>query len=136
MYIMLVDTFRDAFAWVLPAEEIARIRSYSFNPGQGPFRIDSGLFIVVSNVSWIAEIVFPLMLIPRKTRVIGIIGLLVTIVLIEIAAREIYFGLMVMMLLFLFAPFDANRKLLPAYVLFYLWSIPMALEWVPGFVSR
>ena len=136
LYIMLVDTFGDLFRWFLPAEEIARLRSYSFNAGQGPFRVDSAVFILVSNVSWLAEIVFSLMLISRKTRVIGIAGLFVSVLMIEIAAREIYFGLMIVMMLFLFAPIDLNRRLAPLYIAFYVWSIPMALEWVPGFVSR
>ena len=135
-YIMLVEPFRDLFGLILPAAEIDRLRSYSFVTGAGPFRVDSALFIAVSNMSWIAEISFPLMLISRKTRLIGMLGMFLTVVAIEVAAREIYFGAMILMMLFLFAPFDLNRKLAPLYLIFYVWSIPMALGWLPGFISR
>ncbi len=130
-YVSQRESYRTAFSLIMPAAEIERLASYRYAVGAGPFTSSSPLFLIASNASWIGEIILPIMLLFRRTRLIAFIGLIALIVAIEVAARELYFGAFFLMILFLFAPSDWNRKALPGFIAFYVLALANEyLKWV------
>ena len=125
------DRFSSFFAWLAPAQEVERLQGLSFGLGAGPYRVDSALFQAIANLTWVAEIVLPLMLLFRQTRHLGLLLVLGYIIAIELGAREIFFGGLIVNLLLLFAPTDWNRKLLPAFVGLYLLALLSTLGVIP-----
>ncbi len=122
-YISQRETYRPLFSLMMPTSEIERLASYSYVVGAGPFTSDAPLFLLASNMSYAGEMLLPLLLLFRRTRLAGFAGLILLIVSIEAAAREIFFGVFFLMILFLFAPSDWNRKAWPFFVAFYVWAI-------------
>ena len=54
------DRFADLFRWILPAAEVARLQALDpFRDGAGPYRVSQPLFVAVSNLVCIAELVLP-----------------------------------------------------------------------------
>ena len=116
------DRFADFFVWVLPAWEFDAIRSTAL---PGPYRFESWMGLAISNVTWIAEMCFSLLLLTERFRMLAVVGAAVLLVGIEIAARELMFGLLFLNLLLLYPRRDLNRRLLPAFGVAYaliLWN--------------
>ena len=83
--------------------------------GAGPFRVEEGLFLLVANGAWLAELLLaPLLLLPR-TRLLAAAGVIVFMIAIETGARELFFGMMMISLALLYARRDANRNALPIF---------------------
>jgi hypothetical protein len=97
-------SFRQFLRWVLPAGEVERIVQYGWAVGTGPYRLYSPTGLFISRAAVAAEMLLPLLLWFRRTRVAGIVAAAAFIVVIELAARELYFGLLFLNLLLLFAP--------------------------------
>ena len=97
------ERFSGFFAWFLPAAEIERLQSYNYmRIGSGPVRVSSPMFVLVSNLVWISEIVLPFLIVWRRTRWWAILATIVLVVVIQFGALEIGFGLLFVNLLLLF----------------------------------
>ena len=75
------------FGPFVPTAEVERLLALGRQYGAGPFRIDSWLFVAVSNLSWIAEIVLPLLLLFRPTRRLAVVGSVLFIFAVQSAAH-------------------------------------------------
>jgi hypothetical protein len=99
------DRFADLFAWVLPADEIARLASYdAFRGGSGPYRVASVPFIAMSNLVWLAELALPAGLLAARTRTMATVAAMAFIAALQLGAREAGFAILFLNLLALFAP--------------------------------
>lgn len=131
--IAVSDRFADFFGLLLPAEEVARLRSYeSLRTGSGPYRVDSNLLLLLSNAVWVAEIsVAPLMLLARTARIAAVaaIGLVLAV---QLGAREVGFALLFTNLLLIPAAGTTGRRLLPVEAAFLLWWLLAIFGWLPG----
>lgn len=116
----------------MPEQDFLRLRSLSQEIGAGPFRVDSLLFIACSNLSYLLEIGLPVALLFRRTRSAGMIGSIAFIAWIEVFARELFFGALMVNFLLLFSRTDLNRKLLPCFVLLGLYLLAVKTGLLPG----
>jgi hypothetical protein len=127
------ERFGRAFAWLLPADELARLSGLDRRQtGAGPFRTDSPLLVLASNAVWMAELALPAFLLWPRTRVLGALGGLALMLGIQVAALELGFALLFVNLLLLFLPGRWNARALPAAVALLGWGLLAALGVVPG----
>jgi hypothetical protein len=110
-------TQNERFALVLeqlmPAAEFERIRAIAVREGAGPFRVDSLVFALASNVAYLAELVLPALLLVRPLRKLAVAGTLLYFVAIESAAREVFFGGMMAALVLSYGPPAWLQRALP-----------------------
>ncbi len=126
------DRFAGFFSRIVSDAELERLRGLGIGPGVGPFRVDDTLFVLISNLAWIGELTLPLLLLVRRTRTIGIVATLGYITMIEIAAREIFFGGLMVGLVLLFARTDAVRRGLPWFIVLYAAALASLAGIVPS----
>ena len=74
----------------------------------------------MSNSVYVIEILAPVFLLLKRTRVFATIGFLFFMAAIQIGALELLFGLLMVNLLLLFLPREVNYRALPAATLCYL----------------
>lgn len=113
------------FAWVfgafVPDVEMARLVSLENRIGDGPFRAQAPLLVLISNATWLAEILIPFGLLWSKARSASLIAALLLMLAIQLGAREVFFaGLMVGGLL-LYARHDRLKAFVPVLGVFYLF---------------
>jgi hypothetical protein len=127
-----VDNWSHVFGWMIPADEIARLRAQPrFAPGAGPYRVASPLFVLVSNAVYLGEMaVAALLLLPRTRAFAAGVGIALVLV-IQSAPREFMFALLYAQLLLLFVPGDWNRRLLPVFLFAYGYLLAVVLG-APG----
>ncbi|MDX2168109.1 MAG: hypothetical protein SF182_13630 [Deltaproteobacteria bacterium] len=127
-------SFAAVFAWLLPAEELARLQGLRATAvGSGPFAINAPLARLVANGAYLFEIVAPCLLLWRRTRVWAVLATIGFLVCIEAGARELMFGALFVNLLLLFLPRPVNRVLLPGFAAFYAVLIATRLGLLPKF---
>ena len=126
--------FTWALGFLVPDAELARLLSLRREVGAGPFRADAPLLILVSNLTWICELVLPLGLLWSRTRAISMIVTILVFVAIQLGAREVFFGGLMVGLLSLFARRDRLATLLPWITGVYVfWLLrPDILRWMAG----
>ncbi len=125
--------FAEFFKLLLGPEEHLRLVRlfYPGEIGSGPYRIDAPIGYLLSNVTWLGEMLLPLgLLVPRLRRVALVLCFLLLLG-IELAAREVFFGALFTSLLLLFAPRDLNRRLFPLFLLFLLWMLLVSMGVAP-----
>ena len=143
----------DRFAWLfrhfIPAEELARMQSYNevnqVRPGvyqprigtegdrSGPYRVKSFMWVLMSNKVYLAEMVIGILLLFRRTRVFTTLAGLFFVLMIELGAREITFGLLMTNLFLLFLPGPWIRRCFPFCVAAYGWLVLAFFDLVPMF---
>lgn len=128
------DRFADAFRWLVPADELARLARLAAEPraGAGPFRVDSTPFVVVANLVWIVEIVLGVLLVPRRTRTVAAIAALAFVLAIQLGARELGFALLFANLLLAFLPRAIGGAALTPLALLFAWAVAAAFGALPG----
>lgn len=114
------ESFRPILQPFLSAEEFSRLISLTGQIGDGPYLVTSSPFLVLSNITYLAEIILAPLLLLRKTRLLGVLGIMALLLGIEAAAREVFFGLIFLNALLLFLYTDMNRKLVWVFTLFLL----------------
>ena len=112
--------FRWALGFLVPAAELERLVGLGVDVGAGPFRADAPGLVVVSNLTWILEIVLPLGLLVAATRRLAMVATIALFVAIQLGAREVFFGGVMVGLLLLFEPRDRVAPWLPVAALVYL----------------
>lgn len=129
-----IDSFRPVLSLLMPAEELARLAAYTREVGDGPYRVASPLFVALSNGVYVTELLLAGMLLFRRTRVIAVILALVFLVCVEVAARELFFGLLFANSLLLFWPRGVHRKALPAFAVILFCLLLMRAGILPEMV--
>ena len=119
------------FELILSKEDLARLRSYRGASVAGPFLVDSPLFVAISNLAWLTELALAALLLILRTRALGVLAGVVTMLVIEFVAREVVFGLQMTALICLAARRDLNRMLLPVYGSVMLYMLGSSLGWLP-----
>lgn len=123
----------DRFGWLLelflPRDEYLQILHAD---GASPMVLSSVTGLLLSNAAYLSEIGCAVLLIIPKTRSFGLVVSILTVIGIEVIAREAGFGLMFIMMLLLFRPrlLESRAILLfpvAAYIAFGLTEI-----WAPG----
>lgn len=98
---------------LMPAAEFERLARMTIQEGAGPFRVDSPMFLVVSTLAYVAELVLPVLLLVPATRRLAVWGTLAYFAAIESAAREVFFGGLMAGLALLFGPPTWLRRAQP-----------------------
>jgi len=125
-------SFASLFSWLVPADEIARLRGIQpIAVGAGPFAIQSPLAVLAANAAYAFEIVAPVFLVWRRTRTLAVLATMAFVATIEIGARELMFGALFANLLMLFLPRAINRPLVPAFAALYAVLIASRLGVLP-----
>lgn len=125
--------FAQALGLVLPAQEVARlVEAGGLEVGSGPYRTDSLVLVAASNAVWIAELVLPVMLVVRRTRVIGAVLSALFVLSIQLVAREAMFGLLYSGLVLLVLPGRGFRRLAPLYAVAYAYLVGYLLGVLPA----
>ena len=108
----------DRFAWVLDlALPDAEFQALQTADPLGPMLLESAGGLLLSNAVYLSEIACAVLLLIPATRRLGLIASVLTVIGIEVVAREVGFGLMFVLMLLLFRPqFYATRAAL-AFVL-------------------
>lgn len=95
----------DRFGWLLeltlPREEYLQLLEAD---RAGPMLFSSVIGLLLSNLVYLSEIGCAILLIIPKTRSFGLVASILTVIGIEVVAREVGFGLMFIMMLLLFRP--------------------------------
>ena len=116
---------------LIPAAEFARLTALSVADGAGPFRVSSLPFVVVSNVAYAAELVLPVLLLVPPVRKPAVVLVIAYFVSIEAAAREVFFGGIMVALALLFLPGSALRRARPLYLLALGYLLAMIFGLLP-----
>ena len=137
------ERFAYFFKHLIPTEELQRLISYNgkevasgkFRPelGSGPYRVDSLWFIIVSNGVYIFEMLAGVLLMVRKTRSWAVGASIVFVILIELGARELTFGALMINLLLLFSKRTWIKRLFVLFAMLYLYLAAAGAGWVPMF---
>lgn len=123
-----VERWADLFGWMIPAEEIERVKSYPrYLVGGGPYRIDSVVFWTLSNSVWVGEIALAFGLLFQRTRLLSVLLALFLVLVIQLPPREFMFAILYSQLIVLFVPGEWQRKLMPVFLMAYLWLILVLL---------
>ena len=117
----------------MPAEEVARlVAAGALEVGSGPYRTDGLILILASNGVWIAELVLPVLLLLRRTRLLGAILAALFVLSVQLVAREVMFGLLYSQLVLINLPGAGYRRVAPIYALFYAYLAASLMGWVPS----
>lgn len=127
------ERFSAMLAPLLAPHEMARLRRLDIHvAGSGPFSSGSLLFLIASNLACVAEIGLGALLLSRKYAAAGALLTIMFFIVIELAAREIVFGLVMISLTSLFlSPKKALVVLRITCAAAILFSL-IALGVVPG----
>jgi hypothetical protein len=123
--------FAEVFRFLMPQAEWQRLLALESVEGAGPYRVDSLLFVLVSNASWLAEWAIAGGLLVARTRTLAAVAGLLFLVCVELAARELFFGGLLAFLLLLFEGRLAAVRSLWLFVPAYAYLFAMAVGWVP-----
>jgi hypothetical protein len=127
----------DIFGWIVPADELERLRSYPrYLAGAGPYRVDSLAFRLVANGVWLGEIGLAVGMLFRRTREVAALGAIALVFLIQLAPREFMFALLYTNLLLLFVRGEWNRRLLPVFLAVYLYMLAVLMGAPGGFLLK
>jgi hypothetical protein len=126
-------SFRHFMRWVLPAEEIDRIMRYGWETGSGPYRLYSPMGLFLSRAAFLGEILLPAIVFVKRTRSLGIIATALFIVGIELAARELFFGMIFLNMLLLFGPARLHLRLTWVFAALSVGLILSRAGILPGF---
>jgi hypothetical protein len=144
------ERFASLFRWVLPSEELERLRALgaaagalapgegfrAFEtlppaPGSGPYRFASLPALAMSNLVWIFELCAPAFLLWRRTRAAAAIAVIVFLAAVESGAYEIMFGVLFVNFMLLFGRANWPGRLFPAFAVMYGYLIGVHLGWFP-----
>jgi len=118
--------------FVIPADEFRRLRGLPLAEGAGPFRVDSTLFVLFSNAVMWVEVLVPPLLLFKTTRRVAAVGLVAFVVGIELGAREVIFGTLLIVLLALQLPGRCTKPAVISLAALYGWLILAACGMLPG----
>lgn len=130
-FALRTESYRMILAPLLPQAELERLLSYTKQIGDGPYRTHSPLFLLASNATYVLEIGFALLLLLPATRTLAAIGTILFMAVIEVGARELFFGLTFINALLLYLPGTAHRRVAPLMILMSTVLLLIALGILP-----
>jgi hypothetical protein len=110
-YSIGIEAFKPVLQLLLPHDEFVRLSRFHLQAGDGPFLLSSTLMLVLSNATYVIEMGLVPLLVLRRTRQLAVVGAIVFLLGIELAAREFFFGLLYINMLLLFFERAVNRRL-------------------------
>ena len=116
-------SFREVLGFLVPPGEQERLATLTVAAGQGPFRAQAPLLVAVSKLTLLAEIGLPIALVWTRTRALAVPATIALFVGIQLGAREVFFGGLMIGLVLLFARRDALGRALP-------WIAGLYLVWL------
>jgi hypothetical protein len=116
----------------LSGGEFQRLSTLVPGRGAGPYRVDEPLFLLLSNGAWLAELTLAPLLLFRQTRMLAVLGVVVFMFGIELGAREIFFGMMMVSLALLYPERDVNRLALPLFGAGIAILMATSAGWLPS----
>jgi len=127
-------SFAALFGWMVPAAEMERLLALrAVGPGAGPYAIQAPLAVMVSNATYLFELLAPAFLVLRRTRHAAALVTLAFVVAIEAGARELMFGALFVNLVLLFLDRPCNRTLLPLWAALFAVLIAVRIGLLPEF---
>lgn len=115
-----VDRWAELFGWMMSPSELERITALPrFEPGTGPYRVDSWLFVFAANFVWVGEILIGLAMLHRRTREWAAVAAIALVFTIQTAPREFMFALLYTSVLLLLFRGEPNRRLMPVFLVVY-----------------
>jgi hypothetical protein len=130
-YSLSRETYASVFAWLLPADELARLASYDGSPGTGPYVVRDRVFLVISNLTCVLEIMLAPLLLFARTRLAAVVAVLLLLAAIESAAREMFFFIILSNMLMLFLERDHNRRLIDPIAIVLGGMLLVRMELLP-----
>lgn len=130
------ETYASALGALIPAEELARLQSLDGSLGSGPYRPDTMALVLLSNATWVAEMLLAVLLVLPRTRLVALVATCFLFLAIEVAAREIFFGLIFLSGLSVFGPPALSRNLLLPYAIVVALLLLVRLGVLPEVVFR
>lgn len=118
------------FGLLVPPEEYDRIVNTTY---PGPYYFESALPLLMSNLVYLGEILIPLMMLTKRFRMTGFWLAFVSIVAIEVYARELMFGSLFTIMLLFFTEGRVASRLLPVFIAFYAFLLATAAGLLPQF---
>lgn len=129
-----IESFRPVLALLLPADEMTRLSALTGEVGDGAYRVASLPFVAVSNLVYIAEMALAGLLVLPRTRTLAVAGALLFLIAVEVAARELFFGLLFANALLLFLDRGLHARLVPAFAASCFILLLVRLGALPSFV--
>jgi len=125
--------FEEIFGGLLPSDELVRLQSYGRPAplGAGPYRAESWALLLVSNATYLMEILTAIGLLVRRVRPLALCAAIVLIFAIEVTAREVLFGALFLGVILLFARRPLNSKVFPLFAALYAYLLAAGLGLVP-----
>jgi hypothetical protein len=122
------------FEWAVPPAEVERLRSLDPTlAGEGPFRAAAPLLVAIGNGIWVLQLLLPLGLLHRATRVPAVAATLGLVFVFDLfASREILMSLLLSTLLVLAAPRRWLEHAFWPVVAVYVLGLAIAMGLVPG----
>lgn len=126
-----LERFRFVFAPLIPDAELARLAALPTPAaGVGPYHVEGApLFVIASNLVWIAEIGFGLLLLHQRARPLAVAAIVVLLAFIEVGARELVFGGLYAYLLLLFLRGSVSERVIPVFLLYYAFLVAAHILW-------
>lgn len=116
--------FRPVLGMLIPSDELARLATYRGEVGDGPYVVRSLPLRLVSNGTWLVELLLAPLLLWRRTRTVAALAGIVLVAAIEVGARELFFGLVFANAILLFLPGTVHRRLvIPVAALLALMAL-------------
>ena len=115
--------FANSLGLLLPEGELARLVGLGAEVGAGPFRTHSPALVAISNLTWLGELVLPALLLWAPARWWATGATVALFIAIQLGAREVFFGGLMVGLVLLFARGDATARALP-------WTAAVYLAWL------
>ena len=140
------EFFHLVFQYAIPAEELERLMAFNgpspsvgrFTAavGAGPYRVDSPLFVLLSNFVYVFEMGAGILLLNARARNWAAFAAIGFVLAIEAGARELTFGILMINLLLLYTERAWVGRLLPLWLFLYAWLVlgtHGGLGWLPMF---
>ncbi len=131
-YVFHEETYRPVLGLLLPADEGARLASLQPAVGAGPYTVQSWWFLAASNLVWLAELGLPVLLLRPATRRAGVLGALGLLLVIETAARELFFGMLFSAAILTLWPTPLLQRVRPLFALACAAALLVRAGWLPG----
>ena len=130
-YSIGIEAFKPVLHLLLPPDDFMRLSHFQLKAGDGPYLVSSPLILVLSNATYIIEMGLVPLLVCRRTRPLAVVGAIVFLLGIEMAAREFFFGLIYINMLLLFLDRDVNRRLVGVFAAVLACMLLVRLKVLP-----
>jgi hypothetical protein len=130
-FMLAHDPRFDVLSPLVPAPEVLRLHALEKGIGAGPYRVDSVPLLIVSNLTYVLEVLLPIGLLVPRLRRVALAAAVAFVVAIEVAARELFFGALMINSLLVFSRGGLHRKAMPLLAAFCIYLLAVSLGLLP-----